>query len=115
MGCHVEEFAELVESLHLGRRGNYVLQCLQDYATALKRGEESVVIKDRKAFLDAIADQVVTGVGVGYCAGMKTLSAIEEVNESNWTKLVNGEFQRDENGKITKPDTYVKPDLEGLY
>jgi len=115
LGCHIEEFAELIESLHLGRRGTYVLQCLQDYSTALKRGEESVLIKDREGFLDAVADQIVTGVGVGYCAGMKVLSAVEEVDKSNWSKTEYGEFLRDANGKIIKGKDYVKPDLTGMY
>ena len=70
---------------------------------------------DREEFLDSLADQVVTAIGAGHCAGMKTAEAIERVNVSNWTKTVDGEFQRDANGKIAKPSTYVPPDLKGLY
>jgi hypothetical protein len=115
LGCHFEEFAELAESLMLSRKGSYLLSAIQDYATALKLGEESVVIKDREGFLDAIADQIVTGVGVGYCAGMKVLSAVTEVDKSNWSKTECGKFLRDENGKITKGKDYRKPDLKGMF
>lgn len=115
LGCHFEEIAELTESLHLSRRGSYLLNALHDYANALKKGEESVLIKDREEFLDAIADQVVTGVGVGYCAGMNVVEAIDEVDTSNWSKTENGQFLRDANGKIIKGKDYRKPDLRGMF
>lgn len=73
-------------------------------------------IKDRKEFLDSLADQIVTGVGTGHCAGMQTVEACERVNESNWSKYdAGGRPIFDANGKITKGPSYKKPGLGGLY
>ena len=124
LGCHFEEIAEMMETLRIyapGANANgaetklYIH--LKDMAAQLKSGERVAVIYDRKEFLDAMADQVVTSIGVAYCAGMQPTEAIRRVNTSNWTKIdtVTGDFLRDGQGKIMKPSGYQPPDLEGLY
>ena len=82
----------------------------------LKNGELLAHITDRKEFLDSLADQVVTSVGAGYCAGMKTADAVAAVNRSNYSKFdKNGYPIFNENGKIAKGPDYAPPNLEGMY
>jgi hypothetical protein len=120
IGVHVEEVAEFLDSLiGLNPDGETALSgaraLMHLLADRIKSGHYDVTIGNRKEALDAICDQIVTAVGVGHCAGFKTVEAISRVDESNWTKTVNGEFLRDANGKIVKPTTYCAPNLEGMY
>ena len=89
---------------------------LSDVADSLKSGEWVVHDVNRKELLDALADQIVTAVGVGVCAGMNMPKAVAEVNSSNWSKFnYRGYPEFDENGKIKKGEQYRKPNLEGMY
>ena len=123
LGCHFEELAEMVATLTFHEPGyddttgadSLIGMWLVDMADALKNGIVSATVHDREGFLDALCDQVVTAVGCGVCAGMDIERAVAEVNSSNWSKTVDGEFIRDANGKIAKPNTYRKPNLEGMY
>ena len=116
LGCHFEEIDEMLDTLQFeGKYGNlrYELKLL---ASRLKTGEEVVTITNRKEFLDAIADQIVTGIGSGHCAKMDVPEACHRVNKSNWSKYdENGQPIFNENGKIAKGPKYTPPDLEGLY
>ena len=121
LACHLEELAEMFEVLTV-QEGQIdasfpLWRQLKVLSDGLKAGEMHAKINngERKAFLDSLADQIVTAVGVGHCAGMHTAEAVARVNTSNWSKTVDGEFLRDAQGKITKPAAYVKPDLKGLY
>lgn len=121
LGCHLEEVAEMLEDL-FGETGEYykvyaIYQQLLGVSDALKSGEIRLMLpdKNRVNFLDSLADQIVTAVGVGHCAGMNVPEAAVRVNTSNWSKFVDGHPVFDANGKIAKPDTYVQPDLSGLY
>jgi hypothetical protein len=122
MGCHLEEIAEMFEVLTV-RQGMVDASCpawrhLLELADGLKSGEMSAVINkgERGAFLDSLADQVVTAIGVGHCAGMQTGEALRRVNTSNWSKFDdNGHPLRDDNGKIAKGPRYAPPDLGGLF
>lgn len=118
LGCHFEEIEEMMQSIVTDdeevwqevRSQVYVLSKL------LKLGELKARIENRNEFLDSIADQVVTGIGVAYCAGMNGAAACERVNASNWSKFDhNGQPIRDANGKITKGPNYQPPVLDGLY
>ena len=91
------------------------VQAIETLAKDLKEGRVKVAALNRKEFLDAIADQVVTGIGVGHCAGMQTAHAVRRVDTSNWSKFIDGQPVFDANGKIAKPDSYQPPNLEGLY
>ncbi len=126
LGCHLEEIAEMLETLtfhfihnpHLIRGDDTDLYIhVKRMADFLKNGGYTAEIHDRKGFLDSIADQVVTGIGAAHCAKMYPVEAIRRVNTSNWTKVdkATNEFLRDANGKIMKPEGYQPPDLEGLY
>ena len=127
LGVHLEELAEMLECVHGTDDGTdddtddqvvALRMAVDEMAHTLKKAKGWVRITpgNRKAFLDSLADQIVTAVGVGHCAGMQTAKACERVNTSNWSKYdENGQPTFDANGKIAKPATYVAPDLEGLF
>lgn len=120
LGCHFEEVVEMLESLSgvgesadaLVNTGVNVLTLL---ANNLKNGQIKVRINSRRGFLDSVADQVVTGVGVAHCAEMNGSEAIKRIDSSNWSKFVDGHPVFDTNGKIAKPTTYQPPNLDGLF
>ncbi len=121
LGCHFEEIQEMGCTIEGG--DIIMIKLLDDLdsvvsriADRLKKGLSNVEIVNRKEFLDSIADQVVTGIGAAYCAGMKGAAACDQVNTSNWSKFdENGQPIRDTNGKITKGPNYQQPVLDGLY
>lgn len=121
LGCHFEEVAEMMETVTLTLGGfPYPLEpltrAITTLATYLKAGKLQVEAHDRKAFLDAIADQIVTGIGAAHCAGMDVVEALDRVDESNWSKFdENGQPMFDANGKIMKGPDYEPVNLEGLY
>lgn len=120
LGCHCEEFVEMLETL-LGVSTEAqdliddAIHTVKELSKLLKNQQIAVLVEDRKELLDALADQIVTSVGVGHCAGMNVPEALARVDLSNWSKMVDGEFERDANGKVTKSKFYVRPNLEGLY
>jgi len=124
LGCHFEEVAEMLETLKFTKVGYDPVQgnfsaahgVIKDLADGLKKGLYTAEITDRKELLDSLADQVVTAVGVGYCAKMDVPVACYRVDESNWSKYDElGKPIFNEDGKITKGPDYLKPDLTGLY
>jgi len=120
LGCHFEEFVEQLDSIGLSGRAQAELQQVRDtlhwLATGLKQGTVLAHITDRKEFLDAAADQIVTATGAAYRAGMDIGEAVHRVNRSNWSKYdEDGQPLFDANGKIAKGPRYQAPDLTGLY
>lgn len=122
LGCHFEEFAEMLAALRGGSPSvDDSLEALHatvdSMAFGLKAGSIAISVPPggRGAFLDSLADQIVTAVGVGHCAGMRMAEGVRRVNTSNWSKTVDGEFLRDANGKIIKGPGYAEPDLSGLF
>ena len=120
LGCHLEEIVEMFSTLaftyQAATEAGPALNHLRTLSEMLKGGQERAKIVDRKEFLDAIADQVVTGVGAAHCAHMDGAAAIERVNLSNWSKFDDeGMPIFNEHGKIAKGPKYAPPDLEGLY
>jgi hypothetical protein len=122
LGCHLEEIVEMLDTMVFATPTGEMLgahtlarSALETLSQQLKRGVAHAAVFNREGFLDSAADQIVTSVGVGHCAGMQTAEAVERVSRSNWTKTVDGDFIRDANGKIAKPATYAAPDLSGLF
>lgn len=118
LGCHFEEFLEMLDEIEIPLYSSELL-ILKDYteklADALKKDKQiSVVVKDRKAFLDAMSDQLVTGTGVGYMFGMDIIGALSEVNRSNFSKFVDGKPLFNENGKLMKGPNYTAPVLDSF-
>ena len=116
MGCHVEEFIEMLDAVKFNNTWTNLRYELVLLADRLKANMENAEIVDRKEFLDSLADQIVTAIGVGHCAGMKTSDAVDEVSRSNWSKFNDEGFPIfNEHGKIAKGPNYKPPYLEGLY
>ncbi len=122
LGCHLEEIVEMLASLDAQiASGEFLLwkvtYDLNTLATELKQGKVTCKLRDRREFLDSLADQIVTAIGAGYCAGMQVPEAVEEVNRSNWSKFdqETGLPIFNEHGKIIKGSAYSPPDLKGLY
>ena len=116
LGCHLEEVGEMLESLEQTDMVLKAWAAIDDLAALLKSGKYIPVINDREEFLDSLADQIVTSVGVGHCANMNIVEACVRVDASNWTKYgPDGKPTFTAQGKIAKPDTYVEPDLSGLF
>jgi predicted HAD superfamily Cof-like phosphohydrolase len=116
LGCHVEEFIEMLDAVKFNATWTNLRYELVLLADRLKANMESAEIVDRKEFLDSLADQIVTAVGVGHCAGMKTSDAVDAVSRSNWSKFNDEGFPIfNEHGKIAKGPNYKRPYLEGLY
>ena len=119
LGCHIEEFIEMMDSLSIyfdKIQVNKALDALEELADGLKAGVLTVSSMDRGEVLDSLADQIVTAVGVGHCAKMDMVAAVQEVNDSNWSKFnYKGFPEFDENGKIKKGENYRKPNLKGMY
>lgn len=117
LGCHLEEFLEMLESIDLPDMPNTLRDlkdCTQVLSRQLKAGMP-VQITNRQEFLDGMADQVVTAIGAMHCAKMRPAGALWEVNRSNWSKFVDGQPVFNAQGKIAKPESYSPPNLEGLY
>lgn len=120
LGCHLEEIVEMLDCIVVdGRDARLAFEDahsgLRYLALRLKEGRTSATITDRKEFLDAIADQIVTAVGAGHCAGMRVTEAVRRVNSSNWSKFVDGHPVFDANGKIAKGPHYKPVDLTGCF
>ena len=117
LGCHIEEFVEMLDSLTIRAEGfDKAIDALEDVANGLKAGTLTVSSVDRGELLDSLADQIVTAVGVGHCAKMDMNAAVQEVNDSNWSKFnYKGFPEFDDNGKIKKGERYRKPNLKGMY
>jgi hypothetical protein len=123
LGCHLEEIVEMLNSIESKYKnvGEFLLARvtydLNSLATYLKNGEVTIELRNKREFLDSLADQIVTAIGAGYCAGMQVPEAVEEVNRSNWSKFdqETGLPIFNEHGKIIKGAAYSAPDLKGLY
>ena len=94
-------------------KNSMIYQQLKDFSDGLKSGRITAQIANRKELVDALADQVVTSVGVGHCAGLNTSRAVNIVNTSNWSKFSpEGLPYFDQDGKVLKGPNYVPPALE---
>lgn len=121
LGCHFEEIAEMLETLSSADEfacdwlDNMQHSCNR-LAEGLKTGRFAVDITSREDYLDATADQIVTGIGAAYCAGMLPTEALRRVNSSNWSKFdENNKPIKNANGKVIKGPNYRPPNLEGLF
>lgn len=122
LGCHLEEVAEMLDAIFsVAPEGptpsaqTPVILYLTALADDLKQGRRVIGKVRRKELLDSLADQVVTAVGIAYCANMDLAEAFNRVNKSNFSKFVEGKPVFLPGGKIGKGPGYRPPDLEGLY
>lgn len=118
LGCHLEEVGEMadqfeVDSFSTKEKLSYLFGFDYKSDEIKKNGKafKNPTVTDKTAFADALADQIVTAIGLAYMNGIDIEGALNEVNRSNWSKFVDGKPVFDENGKIKKGDDYTPPDL----
>lgn len=116
----IEEFRELLYSFHdmpspatLRLPHIQALHHLGLLEAALKRGVK-MGVEDRVQVLDALCDITVTCIGLANFLGMDFQSALQEVADSNDSKLEDGQPVFDENGKMAKGKDYFAPKLEAF-
>ena len=114
IGCHYEEIAEMATPLmDYGVRNTVeaVADRYKSNSVSFNTVVEYLNKSNKIELLDALCDQIVTATGVAYMMGFDIEGALKEVIRSNNSKMVDGKFEFDDNGKIMKPDSYSKPDL----
>lgn len=121
VGVHAEEFGEMLDQMQgvdAASQGaiDRANEAVKFLANLLKTGMADYTIKDRKLFVDACADQIVTATGSGYVNGMNVPLALERVNTSNFSKFdASGQPIFNEHGKIIKSELYKEADFTGCY
>lgn len=117
-GCHFEEVGEMLDEMVGTTTTSYKLinearDAVKRLAEHLKANDSELLyeVKDHVKLVDALCDQIVTGVGVGHMWGYLMVSAQTEVNRSNNSKFVDGQPVFNENKKIMKGPEYFKADL----
>jgi hypothetical protein len=114
LGCHLEEVAEMAESLAMPK----LEAILSDYANHYKSKSIGLDVDfmglDRVELLDSLCDQIVTAIGVAHMFKMNIFGALAEVNESNYSKFVDGLPVFNEHGKIVKGPNYRKAQLSNF-
>lgn len=113
-GCHFEEVVEHLTSI--GIESEDLCDLSNDLKSNTRLQTDDAIANymdtiDNLELLDALCDQIVTATGVAYMMGFDIESALKEVIRSNNSKMVDGRFEFDDNGKIQKPDSYSEPDL----
>lgn len=68
----------------------------------------------RAAFVKELADVQYTLSQLALFYDVNMQVAFNRVADNNMTKVVDGEVRYREDGKVLKPDNYVKPDMSGL-
>jgi predicted HAD superfamily Cof-like phosphohydrolase len=122
LGVHFEEVAEMVAELE-GADQNAILMlarlhtALQDVSNYAKTNPGSMYVPEdrRLAFVDSLADQIVTAAGCAFQEGMDIVGALDEVNRSNYSKFDENEQPiKDSNGKVIKGPNYSPADLRSF-
>lgn len=114
-GCHFEEVVEHLTSIGIESEGLCDLSNNLKSNTSLQTDDAIANYMDtidNLELLDALCDQIVTATGVAYMMGFDIEGALKEVIRSNNSKMVDGKFEFDDNGKIAKPESYSEPDLK---
>lgn len=118
MGVHFEEVSEMVENIsahdpEARAKLQIAFDALKSLGDCMKNNPTHYYVRDenRSELLDALCDQVVTATGTAYMLGFKFNGAMQEVNDSNWSKFVDGKAILNEQGKIAKGPDYFKPNL----
>lgn len=116
IGCHYEEVSEMatvtgdMDLIDATKRSSDEYKNKNDVYLA----DLDLLINsqdDKQELLDALCDQIVTAVGVAHMLGMDIEGALNEVNNSNWSKFEDGKPAFNEQGKIAKGRDYFAPDL----
>ena len=113
MACHFEEVDEMIDSTNIHPFTNHLYEVRRNCKQIRDNNLSSDCISkgDDLELLDSLCDQIVTATGVAYMMGFDIEGALKEVIRSNNSKMVDGKFTFDDNGKIQKPSTFSDPDL----
>jgi predicted HAD superfamily Cof-like phosphohydrolase len=118
LGCLLEEVRELTEAFRLDLDEHLEAFCKQ---TSKEQDTDSIGIftdipehARRVDMADALADIIVTAVGLGYMYGIDVEGALREVNRSNFSKFNHDGTPLFHNGKIAKSDNYLPPRLDAF-
>lgn len=119
LGAHFEEVFEMMLALGITDSNALAMQSISDDFYKSKSVSENCLGNPVKLpedwkvkLLDALCDEVVTAVGVGYMLGFDIVGALNNVIDSNHSKFVDGKPMFNENGKISKGPNYVAPSLK---
>lgn len=117
IGCHLEEVVEMLVELSATdneshRKITNAISALTVLSDTMKEDHTAYCIPYKIAFLDSLADQIVTATGIGTFLGMNVPGALAEVNRSNYSKFEDGEPIFNENKKVMKGKDYTPPDLK---
>lgn len=114
----IEEFKELMESWTAdsvygdGARTD-LIDLLHHIEGELKHGSMNIAHLDRRDAIDALCDLPVTCIGFANFNGMNIEGALQEVADSNDSKLVDGKPILDKHGKVSKKvPGFFEPNLE---
>lgn len=121
MGVHFEEVTEMIQEITgLNPDISLLLEkaklATHELAEYLKNHSNEHLVRidldNRKRYLDALCDQIVTATGCAHDQAMNIVDGLDEVSRSNWSKFDStGNPIFDENGKIIKGPHYFKADL----
>ena len=115
IGVHYEEIGEMADVLRDGMVWDECITTQAQYkACSAEHVERTETLShdERVELLDALCDQIVTATGVAYMMGFDIEGALKEVVRSNNSKMVDGKFEFDDNGKIMKAEGYFPPNLK---
>ncbi len=111
MGVHIEEISEMFTALKMNDAATLMNGLANEFKKCTKH---SMKIMERANIIelgDSIFDQGVTGKSIAYTHGWNYSGGMNEVEDSNLSKLEDGEAIFDELGKIGKGKYYRKPNL----
>ena len=121
VGLVLEEVAELLTSIKFTPETSPAFEERTNQIEALGNMFKSSVYDmsvadfDKVEFLDACVDISVVALGGGISIGANIMGACHNVANSNLSKFPfeGGQYvvYKDENGKVKKPPSFVKPDL----
>lgn len=114
IGCLLEEMIEMLNAM------GYTKTDIKRLEIELKSKtpEEALHLINHQfnhtGVLDALVDQIVVLIGMGYLLGYNVKGALIEVMDSNFSKFENGRVLLDANRKIIKGKNYRPPRLESF-
>lgn len=120
MGVHFEEVSEMVAEItscdlvtnEALLNAKIALTHLADHLKA-HPGCAVILTDNRKSYLDALVDQLVTAVGCARNEDMDIVGGLDEVNRSNFSKFVNGKpTYHPETAKLLKGPNYSPAELD---
>jgi predicted HAD superfamily Cof-like phosphohydrolase len=81
-----------------------------------EENSEYLLSDSHEQLADALGDMlyVLVGTIVEHGLADKIEAVFDEIHRSNMTKVVNGKVKKRDDGKILKPSSYQKPNLENI-